>query len=363
MAGRSAFTGILVALGLTALIVAGCSKNQAAVKFTPPPMPVEAAVVQSGTVADRFEAVGTIEAINAITVVSEIDALVKDLPFREGTAIEKGDLIAQLDDTQLQAEQARAIAVRDQKKVTHDRLKALLDQGAIPQQEYDDADASYKVAEAELAMIQARLSKTRITAPFSGIIGARRVSPGAFLRAGQPITDLAQISELKVTFSAPESYYPKLSKGSEVTVSTTAYPGYELKGIINVIEPVVDAATRSANIIALVANPELKFRPGMSAGVSAVLSERNNAMLIPNEAVFAEGDQTLVFVIKADSTVARTAVTLGSRQSKTVEVLKGLDPGMMVVQAGTQKLFDGAKVMPVPQQPMAAAAPNSGGAR
>jgi membrane fusion protein (multidrug efflux system) len=347
---RTLSGAVVLAAGLTLLIAQGCSKDQAAVKFTPPPTPVEAAKVETGVVTDRFDAVGTIEAIDAITVVSEIDAIVKSLPFTEGAPIKKGDLIAQLDDTQLKAQAARAEAIRDQKKATYDRIKSLLDQGAIAPQEYDNAAADLKVAEAELAMIQAQLAKTRIVAPFSGLIGARRVSPGAFLRAGTPITDLAKIDELKVTFSAPERYYPDLHLGAPVEVSTLAYPGYELKGTIRVIEPVVNEATRSAQVIAEVENPDLKFRPGMSANVSVVLHQRNNALLIPSQAVFAQGDQRFVYVIKSDSTVIRTPITVGSRQRATVEILKGLQPGTEIVQAGIQKLFDGAKVMPVMQQ-------------
>lgn len=346
-----------------ALALAGCSGNQAQVAFKMPPTPVEAVQVQSGKVTDRFESVGTIDAINQVTVVSEIDARVTELPFTEGAPIEKGGLIAQLDDSQLQAQLNRAQAIRDQKQASYDRIKSLADQGAVPPQEYDDASAALKVAEAELEMIKAQLAKTRIVAPFSGVTGARRVSPGAFLRAGTAITDLAQLDELKVTFTAPESYYSLLKKGAKVTVSTTAYPGYDLTGTIEVIEPVVDQATRSARIVAHVPNPEGKFRPGMSASVSAVLNQRENAMLIPNEAVFAEGNQTLVFVVKPDSTVTRTPVTLGSRQAETVEVTKGLDPGMTVVRAGHQKLYEGAKVMPIPQTAAAPTGAAPGGAQ
>lgn len=348
------------ALILTAILLVGCSKQQAGGGFAPPPMPVETADVTARTVTDNFEAVGTIEAIDAVTIVSEIDALVISVPFQEGARINKGQLIAQLDDTQLRAELSRAEALRDQKKVTFDRIKSLADRGAVPPQDFDDASAAIKVAEAELDMIKARLAKTRIVAPFSGMIGARRVSPGAFVRAGTPITQLAALDELKVTFAAPERYYSQLDKGAEVAVSTSAYPDYELKGKIEVIEPVVDYATRSTQIIAHVRNPELKFRPGMSANVAAVLSQRENALLVPDEAVFAEGNQSLVFVIKDDSTVVRTPIQIGSRQRETVEIVDGLEPGMMVVRAGHQKLFDGAKVMPIPAQPPQAAAIQGG---
>ncbi len=349
----------LVLLPLSLALLAGCSKNQAAERFTPPPMPVEQAAVTEGTVTDRLDAVGTIDAIDAITVVSEVDALVRELPFHEGASIQSGSLIAQLDDTQLRAELARAEALRDQRKVTFDRIKSLADKGALAPQELDDATAALKIADAELSMIHARLAKTRIVAPFDGVVGSRRVSPGAFVRAGTPITDLTQLTELKVSFTAPERFYPMIRRQAPVTVSTTAFPGLDFRGTIEVIEPVVDKLTRSVRIIAHVSNPQQKLRPGMSANVTAVLNTRERALLIPDEAIFAEGNQTLVFAVKPDSTVTRVPVELGVRQSQMVEVLNGLEPGMMVVRAGHQKLGEGSKVMPIPSQPISA----SGGGR
>jgi membrane fusion protein (multidrug efflux system) len=330
------------------MVASGCSKTgPGGGNFSMPPMPVEIAPVKVESVADKFEAVGTIEAIESITVVAEIDGTIESLPFQEGGEIKRGKLIAQLDDSQLAAEVARAEALRAQSQATYDRVKAIVDQKAGAPQDLDDAAAALKVAEANLALAKARFAKTRIVAPFDGIIGARRVSVGTFLRAGQAITDLANIDAIRVNFSAPERFLSRLTRGAEVAVSTTAYPGYELKGTIVVIEPVVDSATRSARIVARVQNPGRKFRAGMSANVSAVLSQRPNAMTIPNEAVFASGNQSFVFVVKEDSTVARVALTLGTRSADDVEVVEGLEPGMKVVRAGHQKLFEGAKVMPM----------------
>ncbi len=347
----------LQVLTLVFFLLAACSKNKGG-GFAAPPMPVEAATVTSGTIADRFEAVGTLEALNAITAVSQIDALVMEVPFLEGTLLEKGDLIAQLDDAQLKAEEAKAEALRDQKKASYERIKSMFEQKLAAKQELDDAAAALKMAEADLALIRARLAKTRITAPFSGLVGARRVSPGAFARTGEPITDLAQIDELRVIFFAPERYVAELRPGASVTVSTPAYPEYELKGRISVVEPVVNPQTRSVKILARVANPDRRLRPGMSANVSAVLSERKNALSVPDEAIFAEGNQNLVYVIKPDSTVTKTAVTLGTRMKSSVEVIQGLSAGAQVVRAGHQKLFEGAKVFPVPNS---VAAPQAGG--
>lgn len=345
----------------TLVFTSGCGSNKSQ-SFARPPMPVETAVVSEATVADRFEAVGTLEAVEQITVVSQIDALVIALPFREGAPIAQGGLIAQLDDAQLKAEEARAEAVRDQRKINYDRVKTIVEQHAGAQQDLDDADAVLKMAEADLALVQARLAKTRIIAPFAGIVGARSVSVGSFLRVGDAITTLAQVQKLKVMFTAPERFYPDLHVGAAVSVSTSAYPDSQLTGTISVVEPVVDPSTRSVRIVAYLDNPEGRFRPGMSANVSATMRARANAILIPAEAIFVEGNQSLVYVVKSDSTVTRTPIATGTRQREDVEVLQGLQPGAQIVTAGHQKLYEGAKVLPVshrkPDQSRNAGAPS-----
>ena len=342
---RTTVFGLSSSLLLAMLI--GCGGGKGGGRFAFPPMPVEVSPVTVQKVEDKFDGIGTIEALEAITVVSEIDGAVKALPFQEGGFIKRGGLIAQLDDAQLSAELERAEALRAQSKATYDRVKSIVDQGAGAPQDLDDASASLKVADANLALARARYTKTRIVAPFDGIVGARKVSVGTFLRPGQPITELANIDAIRVTFSAPERFVSRLKTGADVAVSTTAFSGIALKGKIIVIEPIIDLMTRSARVVARVQNIGRKFRPGMSANVSVVLNERPNALTIPNEAVFGSGNQSFVFIVKADSTVARVPLTLGTRMSDVVEVLDGLDAGMTVVRAGHQKLFDGGKVMPI----------------
>lgn len=333
---------------LMTLALFGCSEEKGGHRgFSMPPTPVEIAPAITQEVVDKFEAVGTINAVEAITVVGEIDAAVVRLPFKEGGEIKRGALIAQLDDSQLAAEVARAEALRAQSRSTYDRVKTIVAQDAGAPQDLDDAAAALKVAEANLALEKARFAKSRIVAPFDGIIGSRAVSVGTFLRAGQEITKLANIDKIRVNFSAPERFLAQLNQGAKVTVSTTAYPGYELQGTIIVVEPVLDSATRSARIVAQVENPGRKFRAGMSADIYAVLSSRPEAITIPNEAVFASGNQSFVYVVKEDSTVAMVALTLGTRTANNVEVEVGLKPGMEVVRTGHQKLFEGAKVMPI----------------
>lgn len=371
---RAGLARIAIAGAILVSLTGGCSRDKSGQQggggFTMPPMPIQTADVTAGTVENRYSVVGTLAADEAITVVSEINALVVNLPFREGQPISRGGLIAQLDDTELAAAVDRAAAQVAQRQSSYDRIRTVTDQGAGTPQDLDDADAGLKVAKADLAMARARLAKTRITAPFSGVTGARTVSVGAYLSAGDAITTLTRIDILRVNFTAPERTLAQLKPGSPVTITTTAYPDHVLTGTIDVIDPSLDQGTRAAHIIARVANPDQLLRPGMSADVAVVLETRAQALTVPSEAVFVQGGQPLVYVVQADSTVAPRPVRLGLREAATVEVLEGLAAGDRVVRAGHQKLFPGAKVVPMPAAdappaagapPAAAAAPDSGG--
>ena len=339
------------ALGLILLTGCGDEAEQAAGGFQRPPTPVEAAAVVVGPVTDRFTTVGTLEADKSIIVTGEIDGIVESVPFREGRRLDAGELIALLDDDQLKAEAQRAAALRDQTKATWERVKSIVDQGAGSPQDFDDATAALKVAEANLALAETRLKKTRITAPFTGLAGQRMISQGTFMRAGTPITRLAQIDKLRVTFAIPERILGTMRLGAQVAVSTPAFPEVRLTGVVDVIEPQLDSATRTVGIVALVDNPGEVLRPGMSATIAVVLTERAAALTVPSAAVFVEGGQAFVYVIKPDSVVTRTAVTLGTRLTDVVEVVEGLNKGQQVVRAGHQKLYEGAKVMPVGPSP------------
>jgi membrane fusion protein (multidrug efflux system) len=351
----------LPALVAAALAAAGCGGSAGegggeGGGFQMPPTAVEVAPVVVAPIADVFETVGSLEAGEAVEVVSEIDATVTSMPFREGDRVGKGALLAQLDDAELAADLARVEALRDQARSMAERVKSVVEQGAAAPQDWDDAEADLRVAEANADLARARLAKTRISAPFSGVVGAREVSPGAFLRTGTRITDLAQLDELKVVFAVPERYASELRRGREVTVSTTAYPGYELTGKVDVVDPIVDPATRSVRVIARVDNPEGHFLPGMSANVRSVLAARESALTVPSEAVFAEGAEFLVYVVQEDGSVARTPIQLGIRLTGSVEVTQGLAEGQLVVRAGHQKLYPGAKVMAVNSQASSAGA-------
>lgn len=349
---------ILAAAALLAAAGCGEQNQQAGGGFQRPPTPVEAEAVSVRQVTDRFTTVGTIEADLSIAVATEVDGIVTDLPFREGGPVQQGELVAQLDDRQRAAEVRRARALQEQAQATWQRVRNVVDQGAGAPQDLDDATAALKVADANLALAETYLAKTRITAPFGGLAGTREISRGAFLRAGETITTLARIDRLRVTFAVPEQILGSVQLGAQVSVTTTAYPDRPLTGVIDVIEPQLDQLTRNAGVVALVENGDGLLRPGMSATVEVVLHQRAGALTVPSQAVFVEGGQAFVYVVQPDSTVLRTAIELGTRLAAVVEITAGLTDRQQVVTAGHQKLYPGAKVAP-----LGTAGPEGGAAR
>ena len=343
--------GVLAALASAA----GCGKKESGAAFAPPPVPVEVSAATRGDVRETLHALGTVEAEEQVKVTVEIDAIVRALPFEEGRLVRKGQVLAVLNDTELRAEARRAAALRDQARVTYDRFEQLATEKIASPQDRDNSRAALQVAEANVRLAEARLGKTRVYAPFGGVVGSRLVSPGAYLRAGDAITELARIDTVKVAFAVPERFLADLRRGAGVTLTSVAFPDRKFSGTVNVLDPILDAATRSARLTARIANPQGELRPGMSADVTAVIAERPQAVTVPDEAVFAEGDRNFVFVVQPDSTVVRRAVKLGVRQPGRVEIREGLQGGEKVVRAGHQKLFEGAKVSPVEA---AAAPPN-----
>lgn len=314
-----------------------------------PPMPVEVVDVRTATVRDGFTALGTMDAERNVEIVSEVAGTVKSLPFREGARVKRGALLAVLEDSEQRAEAERTAALAEQQRLAASRTDKLYAGKLVPAEEQERALAARKVAEASHELARARLEKMHIRAPFAGVVGWRRVSPGAYVRAGDVITDLAQSDRMRVSFAAPERFAGALRPGARVTLTTTAHPGEVFEGKIGIVDPQVDRETRTFDLIALLPNRDGRLKAGMSATVTATLEERAHALVVPDEAVIVEGNETFVYVVSPDSTVRRTVVALGLRDSSRVEVRSGLAAGERVVKAGHQKIFPGAKVMPVPE--------------
>jgi len=324
-------------------------------------MPVEVAEVQASRVSDEFRALGSLEALQEAEVVAEVSARVLSLPFPEGRGVDSGAVLARLDDRELRAQRDRAAAALTLARSEARRVDDLFAREVVSPRERDESHAALEAAEAEAQLQQTRFERAVVRAPFSGVTGRRLVSAGGYVRVNDPIVRIARLDRLRVTFPVPERYAGTMRPGARATVGVTAWPNVDFPATVTVVEPSIDPESRTFTAVAEVRNLGGRLRPGMSADVQVRLSERAGALTVPDEAVLAEGDQTFVYRVGPDSVVARVPITLGARDAARVEVASGLEVGDRVVRAGHQKIFPGAKVMPVSQLPPDAAAPAGAG--
>jgi membrane fusion protein (multidrug efflux system) len=335
-----------IPLLLLATLLAACGKGPDAQGPGSFPVPVEMAKAQSKDLREVLSLVGTLEADESVILKPEIEGQVATIHFDEGKKVASGQLLVQLDDRETSAALGEAQADLAFAKSEYARRKNLYAQRVVAKQELDRSRSEMDRHAARVEVMKSRLSKTRITAPFAGTVGTRRVSPGDVVKAGEELVNLEAVDPLKLQFDVPERYLPRLSVGQDVDLRVTAFPDRQFKGQVYFIEPRVSAENRSVTVKAHVPNPDGLLRPGMFANVELLVQEKKEAITIPEQALVPQGDQQFVFRVKADSTVELVPVRTGIRSKGDVEVVGGLLSGDRVVAAGQQKLGPGSKVMP-----------------
>ena len=313
------------------------AKAQAA-PLNGPPMTVEATKVMLQALPQTITAVGSLRSDESITVRPEVAGRISVIGFQEGQRVAKGATLVRLDPAINQAEvqQARANLKLAQSKYA--RAVDLATRNFISGQAKDEAENNLRVAEAAVALADARLAKTEIKAPFAGIIGLRVVSVGDYVKEGADVVNLESIDPLKVDFRVPEIYLAQLAVGQTLTVTLDALPGKAYA-----VNPLIDAAGRSVVIRAVVRNADTTLRPGMFARVRLITRDEKQALVVPEQAIVPQGDEQYVFRV-VDGKVARVKVDIGQRRDAKVEILKGLGPGDVVVTAGQLKLREGMPV-------------------
>jgi membrane fusion protein (multidrug efflux system) len=317
-----------------------------------PGLPVKAQPVKVGKVDSEVSAVGTLIAFEAVVLRPEIAGRIVELNFQEGQAVQKGAKLVTFDPSEYQAQLAGSSAEARTEAQRYQRSKELLDQKFVSQDAVDVARGNMERAAAKKRQDEVLLSKTVISAPFSGIVGLRLVSPGAYVKVGEDIARLENISSLKLDFRVPEVYLSQIGPKQDLTIRVDAYPNDTFTGRIYALEPSVDDRTRTVVVRAQIPNQHGKLRPGMFARVNVLLGTRPNAILVPEQAIWPQGRDPFVFKV-VDGKAALTKVELGVRRPGEVEVVKGLGPTDMIVTDGQMKLKDGAPVMVLPSQPPA----------
>ncbi|HEU5467752.1 MAG TPA: efflux RND transporter periplasmic adaptor subunit [Steroidobacteraceae bacterium] len=296
---------------------------------------------------DAVEALGTARANESVTLTAKVSETVRKVGFDSGDVVQAGDVIVDLSSgAQLAGlEEARAAYREAERQLA--RGQELEETKIISESQLDTQRATRDAAKARMDVVRAQLSDRVITAPFDGVLGLRQVSPGSLVTPGTPIATLDDISLIKLDFQVPERFLAVLQRGQAVSARSGTYPDREFAGQVTSVDSRVDPVTRSVTVRAEIPNPDRLLRPGMLMSVEVLLEPRA-AIVVPEIAVVQVGTQSFVYRVKADQTVERAPVTLGSRRQGEVEVTRGLSAGARVVVEGTVKLRDGALIAEAP---------------
>ena len=306
----------------------------------PPPV-VLVGDVEVGTVRRQLSAVGTLRSNESVVIQPEIAGRVAGIFFDEGMAVDKGARLIALDDAIFRAELQQAKARLALRRANHDRAKDLFKRGAASARNLDEALAEMRVAEADVALAQARLDKGTISAPFDGILGLRSVSLGDYVNPGQRIVNIEDIDPIKVDFRVPENYAGLVGLDQKIAIDVDALPGRQFVGRVYAIDPLIDPSGRAVTLRATVANESSELRPGMFARVKLTVAEHDDALLVPETAIFARGQDQFVYRV-VDGKAVMAEVRTGIRRDGKVEIVEGISKTDRIVFEGHIKLQDGS---------------------
>jgi len=312
------------------------------------PIGVEVAKVEVMKLTDDAQTIGSLRSRQGVVIRPEISGRVRDLNFKDGDRVKKGQLLVQLDDQLQQAQLKQAQAELGIAKSNHVRNQELLAQNFISKRTVDESAANMEVSEAKLALAVATAARLKILAPFDGITGIRTANAGDYLKDGADIVNVEDIDAIFVDFKLPERFQTKVRKGQMADIDLDALPGRRFKALVQAIDPLLDANGRSVSVRGCIDNRTLQLRPGMFARVTQVFGERDKALVVPEEAIVPFGPRTFVIkVIDGDAKddkgqlqkiSQRIEVKIGIRRPGRVEILEGVTEGETIVTAGQQRI-------------------------
>ena len=342
------------ALGLVMLLDGGENDGPAREQRAP----VELVTVESRTLEDVIRGVGTLQATQQVVLRPEIAGRVRQVHFEEGGLVEAGQLLFELDDDRLRRQRAAAEAALRSAAVrlanaerTLERQRRLREQGIVAEEEldraqsaYDEAEAERERIEAELAVLDEDVKRTRIAAPLTGLISQREVDPGAYVGVGDPLATLYQIDPVRISFAVPERYLGRLHRGQRVQLVVAAYGEEVFTGEVSFISPAVDPATRTVRVRAEIANPDGRLVPGTFATAWATLDVREDRPVVPEESLVGTREGYRVYVVDDEDHAHARAVTTGLRRGGVVEILDGVGVGEQIIRLGHMRVSDGDRV-------------------
>jgi len=352
---------VLTALGL--LIVVGALVGVKVMQFKtmaaqasnagPPPESVAAGEVKEAEWQPTLDAVGTVTAVQGVTLSAEIPGTVRRIAFESGTLVKAGAVLVELDAVTERAQLEAAEAGADIARTNLESGESLVQSGAIATTQYKTYKAQARSAEAELARLRSVISKKTIRAPFDGVTGLRQINLGQVVGAGDTIVTLQSPDPVYVDFSLPQQRLSELKVGLDIRVDTDSYPGNSYEGKLSAIQPEVDAATRNVKLRATLQNPKHELRAGMFVRSQILLPTTDKVLIVPATAILYApyGDSVFVVAQSKDEKTGKSHliaqqkfVRLGTTRGDYVAVTKGLQKGDRVVVTGAFKLRNGAAI-------------------
>jgi membrane fusion protein, multidrug efflux system len=308
------------------------------------PLNAEVHIVKSEPFAQTLSTVGTLRANESVTLVSELSRRLVKIQIEEGSTVKAGDLLFKLDDSDLQAELGQIEARLKLATLNKQRADNLLPKKAISQQESDISTSELNLIKAQKNTQCVQIAKTEIRAPFDGRVGVRQVSEGAYVSPSTPLITLQDVSRIKVDFPLPERYAGEVKPGQKFTF-TVAGNGQVFEGSVAVLEPAIDAATRSLLVRGLCTSPK-GLLPGGFAEVTLTLDGLANGFMVPSQAIVPSPRGQGVYVLENGRARLQT-VEIGIRTDDQVQILRGVKDGDVVATTNLLRIRPGLEVTAV----------------
>jgi membrane fusion protein (multidrug efflux system) len=321
--------------------------------FQPPPDAVTTIVARQEEWPATLSAIGTVAAVQGVTVSADLPGTVERIAFDSGTSVREGEVLALLDTRQEQAQLAAVEAQRELARLNFERMQGLLNERVISRAEFERATAEHRQAEARVGEIRAAIERKTIRAPFSGVLGIRHVNLGQYMSGGDAVVTLQSLNPIYVNFGVPQQSTGQMRVGRTVRITTGDPAGAELTGHVTAIDSIVDEATRNIQVQATFANPSGKLRPGMFVQTEAVLGGGSTIVSLPASAISYAPYGDSVFVVTDLKTekgavyrgVRQQLVKLGSARGDQIAIVSGVKVGDEVVTSGVFRLRNGAAVL------------------
>lgn len=313
----------------------------------PPPAVIAAERPQRLQWTARLEAVGSLSAAQGVMVANEVPGTVAEILFEPGQAVAAGTPLLRLDDAVDRAEYEGLRAAARLARLQLERTRRLFRDKSVSQADLDTAQATWEAAEAAAQAKRAALEKKTLRAPFAGVVGIRRVDPGAYLAPGTPVVSLQARDPLQVDFSVPEADMSRVFVGQRVELRVQAFPDQVSTGTVTALDSRIEPGSRNLRVRARIPNPDDRLAPGMFAEVALLAREPRAVLTLPRHAISYAPYGDSVFVVETvegQQRVQRRRVETGEARDGRIEIRAGLADTDLVVTAGHNKLRNGQAV-------------------